>query len=119
MGNSYDTLCSNNLEEIEMIAGDYQQLVYNVYTSGSAEVDLLDTTLTVYIFRYGDPSNVIIELEGQYSGSPINQFTVEIPSSSSITLSGVYQHQPRIEFDTGEIYNPGQGKIIIYPSPPN
>jgi hypothetical protein len=116
-GNSYTTTYSNTLDEVEMLAGDYQEFVYNVYTSGSAEVDLVDADLYVFIFSYGDPSSVIIQLEGQYTGSPINQFTAVLPSSSTIDLSGVYQQQPRIVFSSGETYNPGQGKITIFPSP--
>lgn len=117
MASSFDTICSNTLEEIEMIAGDYQEFVYNVYTGDGSEVNLLDTILTVFIFRYGDPSSVILEIGGEYSGSPIYQFKAIIPSASSIDLSGVYQQQPRIEFPSGKIYSPAQGKIVVFPSP--
>jgi len=115
---SFETLSSNTLAEIRMIAGDWQEFVYNFYTATNEEVDLTSASCTVNIFKYGDPSTVILCLEGT-PGSAINQFYATLPSASSIDLEGVYQQQPRVEFLSGEIYNPSQGKIFIFPAPSN
>ena len=109
--------CANDLEEVRMIAGDWQEFTYNFYTSGCSLVDVTSGSCSVLIFRYGDPSYVVLTLEGTPAGTPINQFTATLPSSSSIDLSGVYQQIPRVAYDSGEIYNPSQGKIVIFPSP--
>ena len=118
MASSFATTESNTLAEIKMIAGDWQEFVYNFYTSGGAEIDLTSASCTVNIFRYGDPSSVVVTLEGT-AGSTINQFYATLPSASSINLNGVYQQQPRVEFLSGEIYNPHQGKIFVFPAPSN
>ena len=115
--NNYTTLRSNDLEEVHMIAGDWQEFEYDVYDIEEATLDLTDADCSVLIIKYGDPSYVLVTLEGDYTGSPINRFTASFPSGSSINLSGVYQQIPRVTFPDGKTYNPSQGKIVIYPSP--
>ena len=115
---NFDTICSNNLETVEMIAGSNRTLVYDLYQADNTPIAVeAVSSFTVKIFRYGDPSNVFIS----ESGSPIasgddNRFTVFISGSASQGLSGgVYQQQVVIRDNFNQHYIPAQGKIIIFP----
>jgi len=114
---SFNVVVANDLEEIQMIAGDDKTYTYNVYDDSGSLLDLNAATCSVSIFRYGDPTNLLLSLTGVISASPLGQFTAEFPSSSSINLSGVYQQQPKIIDYLGRTHIPSQGKIIIFPSP--
>lgn len=116
--NAFNYLNANNLEDIQMYAGDDTNLTYYVYNSASELLDLGSATCGVNIFRYGDPTEVALELVGTVSASPlIGEFTANIPSASSITMSGVYTQQPTVIDYTGEKHIPGQGRIFVFPSP--
>jgi hypothetical protein len=115
---AYGSIIANNLEEIQMYAGDEADFSYNVYDSASALLPLAGATVGVNIFRYGDPSYVTVYLPGVISASPlVGNFTANFPSSSSINLTGVYTQQPTVIDYQGKKHIPGQGKIIIFPSP--
>ena len=116
--NSFGNICANELEEIQMIAGDEQELVYTMYDVNDGLLELSAATCTVLIFKYGDPTNLLFELDGTVTGSSATgEFTASFPSSSSIDLSGVYQQQAKIVDYLGKTHIPMQGKIIIFPSP--
>jgi len=108
---------SNDLPEIVMIAGDKQDFSYSFFTSACALIDVTTGSCTVVIFRYGDPSHAILTLTGSPVGDPINVFTAVLPSACSLDLSGAYQQQPKVTYDSGDIYSPSQGKIYVYPTP--
>jgi hypothetical protein len=116
---SFTTVVANDLEEIQMIAGDEKILTYTVYDSetGTA-VDITGATCSVSIFRYGDPAILLLSLPGVVTGSDVpGEFKAEFPSSSSISLSGVYQQQPKIVDYLNKTHIPSQGKIVIFPTP--
>ena len=115
MDNSFLNLSSNDLEDIHMIAGDWQDFEYKVYTADGAPLNLSGATCEVLIFVYGDPTQLITTLSGTITGT--NIFTASLSSVTSAPLSGVYQQLPRITFGGGKVYNPSQGKIYIFPSP--
>jgi len=115
--NSFGNIIANDLEEIQMIAGDEQTLVYTIYNNEGGLVDLTSATCSVSIFKYGDPANLLLSLPGVITPLPtIGEFTAEFPSASSVGLSGVYQHQPKIIDYLGSRHIPSQGKIVIFPS---
>ncbi len=116
--NPYGSIIANNLAEIQMYAGDETDFSYNVYDSASALLSLSGATCGVNIFRYGDPSYVTAYLTGVITASPIvGNFTANFPSACSIDLSGVYTQQPVVIDYEGKKHIPGQGKIVIFPSP--
>lgn len=116
MTTSFTTVCANTLEEVHMIAGDEQTFTYNIYNSANSPFNLADSTCSVYIFKYGDPTHIIADITGEITGSPtlINQFQTTFSGSG---LSGVYQQQIKIVDSYGVTHIPAQGKIVIFPSP--
>lgn len=114
---TFSTIVSNELEEVHMIAGDDKIFVYTVYDDGGALVNLASTNPIVYIFRYGDTTNISCSIVGVVTPLPtIGEFTANFPSSSSINLDGVYQQQIKITDTSGTVHRPSQGKIVIFPS---
>lgn len=114
---SYNDIVSNDLEEVHMIAGDDKEFTYTVYDENGTVVNLTSASCDVLIFRYGDPSVVFCTLSGSLVAPDRGMFTVNFPSTSSSSLSGVYQQQVRITDFTGKVHVPSQGKIVIFPAP--
>lgn len=115
---SFNTVVSNDLEEVHMIAGDNKDFTYVVYDENNNLVNLTSASPVVSIFKYGNPGTVFCVLTGVVTPLPtVGEFTVNFPSSSSIDLSGVYQQQIRIIDHLNMVHIPSQGKIIIFPSP--
>jgi hypothetical protein len=118
MTTTFSTILANDLDEIQMNAGDEQEFSYTVYDSSGSLLDIGLATCSVSIFKYGDPENLLLSLPGSVSGSAMpGIFTAAFPSGSSINLSGVYQQQPKVVDYLGGIHTPSRGKIIIFPSP--
>jgi hypothetical protein len=117
MTSSFNIINANDLPDMQMIAGDEQDFTYNVYTSASTLIDLNGATVTVNIFRYGDPSYAVVVLTGNITGSPLGEFTATLTSGCSISMSGVYTQQPVVLDYLGKKHIPSQGKIIVLPSP--
>ena len=118
MTTSFQIIGANNLPDMEMYAGDEQDLAYNVYDDNSASslIDLNGATCYVNIFRYGDPSYTVNTLNGSIAGSPLGLFTVTLTSACSISMSGNYTQQVVVVDYTSKKHIPAQGKIIVYPS---
>ena len=108
---------ANTLSDIIMIAGDEQELIYNVYDSNGALLLLGASVCTVNIFPYGDPTYNVVTLSGVVAASPDGQFTATFESADSASLSGVYQQQVTIVDYLGKVHIPSQGKITIFPAP--
>lgn len=112
MGSSFSTVNANDLEEVQMIAGDERIFEYYVYNISGAGLSLSGATCNIIIFKYGDPSHIIANLEGTVSGS--SSFIANFSGSG---LSGIYQQQVKITDSSGKIHKPSQGKIVVFPSP--
>lgn len=112
----FDTIVSNNLEEVRMIANSEQTFYYHVYNHENSPINLTNAIIEVLIFKYGDPEYLHDTLSGSIVGSnpDMNEFYVNFSGSG---LSGVYQQQVRVIDIHGHIHIPSQGKIIIFPSP--
>jgi hypothetical protein len=115
--NSFDRIYSNNLQQVQMIAGDEQLFVYNVYDRYGNPLNLDNTSCSVVIFKYGDPSYIVAGLSGSLvrSGSSLNQFSVTF-SGSALSNGGVYQQQVVIVDRFGVPHVPSQGRIVVFPS---
>ena len=101
-----------NLSEMAFIAGEDQEITFNVYTSASVAVDLSGGTITWYLTRYGD-SNAVLSLAGTLSGSPVNQIMVKVADTDTITLAGKYLQQLKIVEASGSVIRPSQGLVFI------
>lgn len=117
MTNTFSCINANTLPPIQMIAGDDQEFIGNVYDSASALIDLNGATASIQIFPYGDTTYNIVTLPGAISGSPIGEYTATFSSACSINLSGVYTYIPVIVDHLGKVHKPSQGKLTIFPSP--
>jgi hypothetical protein len=117
MGDStFNTIVSNNLEEVRMISGAEQTFYYYVFNRNGTPIHLENAICNVNIFKYGDPSYIHETLSGSIvmSNPNHNEFYVIFSGSS---LSGVYQQQIKIIDIHGHVHIPSQGKIVIFPSP--
>ena len=105
----------NTLEEIYMIAGSKHTLYYDIYDENDAPMDMSGASIELRICEFGRPSNVTLIKSGEYIGSPINRFCVELDSEDTVHLSGKYIQQPIIIDYLEQEYLPAQGYITIAP----
>lgn len=115
---SFKTISANDLETVEMIAGDSRTFKYEVYNAEDVSVDLINSEISLIIFNYGDPAHITLELNGTLSGSTTNLFSVKISGSSTQSMEGIYQQQVKIIDELGQVHIPSQGKIVIFPTVP-
>ena len=104
----------NDLQEFYMIAGRNETLVFNVYDSGSAAVNLAGTSIIWLLAPYGSTDSVLTKTCIK-SGSPINRFSVILTNADTDELSGKYVHQYTIT-NSGSYVRPSQGIIFILPA---
>ena len=102
----------NDLAEFSMIAGSDQELVFNVYTSASQAVNLNASTLTWKLAYYGS-GDAVLTKTGIYSGSPINQFSIDLVAGDTSGSSGKFIQQYTIVDFFGNTFRPSQGIINI------
>ena len=105
----------NTLEEIYMIAGSKHTLYYDIYDENDAPMDMSGASIELRICEFGRPSNVTLIKSGEYIGSPINRFRVELDSEDTAHLSGKYVQQPIVTDYLEQEYLPAQGYITIAP----
>jgi hypothetical protein len=115
MTTTYSGFEINDLSEFSFIAGAYQELYFDVYTSAGSPVDITSASCLMVLSKYGDQSNLILEVSGSpvVSGSVLNQFVVELESADTKDLSGKYIYQPVIQVLSGDEYRPSQGIVTI------
>jgi hypothetical protein len=113
MASSFTGIQANCLDEVQMIAGDEQTFLYNIYNKSGApiNIELGGYTCSVLIFKYGNPDTIIADISGSISGSSC--FEIEFSGSG---LSGIYQQQVKLVNSVGKRHMPAQGKIVIFPS---
>jgi predicted helicase len=113
---TFDTIVSNTLEEVHMIAGAEQTFYYYVYNKDGTPIDLTNSVYETLIFKYGDPSYIHQTLSGSivHTNTDNNEFYVIFSGSG---CSGVYQQQVKITDIHGHVHIPSQGKIVIFLSP--
>jgi hypothetical protein len=117
---TYSRFTINDLDEFSFIAGAYQEIFFDVYTSAGSPVDITSASCLMVVSKYGDQSNSILQISGSpvVSGSVLNQFVVELESSDTKELSGKYIYQPVIQVLSGDEYRPSQGIVTIIPRIP-
>jgi hypothetical protein len=102
----------NSLEEFSFIAGTDFTLVFNVFESdGATPLDIGGATVLWNLCPYGQTDYNILQITGVITGT--SQFTVTIPSASTIDLSGKFTQQPVVMAFNGDTYIPGQGTLLI------
>ena len=105
----------NTLEEIYMIAGSTHTLYYDIYDENDVPIDVSGASIELRICEFGRPSNVTLIKSGEYTGSPINRFRVELDSEDTAHLSGKYVQQPIVTDYLEQEHLPAQGYITIAP----
>ena len=105
----------NTLEEIYMIAGSTHTLYYDIYDENDVPMDMSGASIELRICEFGRPSNVTLIKSGEYIGSPINRFRVELDTEDTAHLSGKYVQQPIVTDYLEQEYLPAQGYITIAP----
>lgn len=105
----------NDLESFEIIGGADQELIFNIYSSGCAILNINPGNVTWYLAPYGS-STAVVTKTGIYSGSPVNQFIVKLTGADSASLSGKYVQSYQIIDSSGSILKPSQGTILVHPA---
>ena len=118
MTTTFDYLDLYNLGEFSFIAGSDQELVFNIYTSACALVDLSGATVSWSLVRYGNFDTLLLTKTGYLTGSPVNQFSVKIDDTDTTGSSGKFVQKYSITDASGSIIRPGSGiiNIVAYPS---
>jgi hypothetical protein len=113
---NYDDLL--NLNEISFIAGSDQELVFNVYTSACALVNLSGATIEWKLYRYANPNVTMLSKAGSLTGSPVNQFNVKIDGIDTSGSQGKFIQIYSITDSSSSVVRPGFGIVNIgsYPS---
>ena len=107
----------NSLEEFGFIAGTDYLITFDVFEeNGVSPLDMGGATIYWLLAPYGQTSYNILQLNGTITG--VGTFEVEVPSASTILLSGKFIHQPVIVAFSGAKYYPGQGILLLMPAIP-
>lgn len=113
---TFDYLNLYDLDEFSFIAGSDQELVFNVYTSACALVNLSGATVTWVMSRWGS-NDLLLSKTGAISASPINRFTVKIDAGDTSGSSGKFVHKYQVVDSSGSTLKPSAGIINIVPYP--
>ena len=115
---SYITYATiNSLEEFGFIAGTDYLITFDVFEgNGVTPLDMGGGSIKWLLAPYGQTSYNVLQINGTITG--VGTFEVEVPSASTISLSGKYIHQPVITSFAGAKYFPGQGILLLMPSIP-
>jgi hypothetical protein len=111
----YDTI--NNLPDLSFIGGTDKTLTFTAYSDNG--IDLLNISsgsVTWFLCAYGQFSPNVLEIAGVITDA--NHFTVTIPATSTLSLSGKFIQQVSITDFSGKTFRPGQGIVIISPAIP-
>ncbi len=115
---TFDYLNLYDLPEISFVAGSDQELVFNIYTSACALVDLSGATVTWKMTRFGNQSTALLTKTGSLTGSPVNQFIVKIDDGDTSGSYGKFLHMYSVADASGSILRPSAGiiNLVAYPS---
>jgi hypothetical protein len=102
----------NNLTEFQMYAGRDEELIFDIYDSGSVAVSLSGATCTWKLAGLGQTTATLTKT-ATVSGSPTNRMVVNLVPSDTASLKGKYVHQPIVVAASGSTYRPAQGIINI------
>lgn len=111
----YDTVY--NLADLSFVGGTDKELTFTVYQEDG--VNLCDITAGSAIWnlcRFGDFSQSVLEIAGTITDA--NHFTVAIPASSTLSLSGKFVQQAIVTDFEGHTFRAGQGIVLIFPAIP-
>lgn len=106
---------SGELDEFSFIAGNFQELEFQVRDMETSEpVDLNDLNeIRWVLFRYGDVDNPLLSLKGVVSLTDPSIFRITIKTDYTKDLSGLFMHQPILIDGEGREFSPAQGLINI------
>jgi hypothetical protein len=115
---TFSNLTINNLQEFSFIAGSYQELYFEVYSSVTGTpIDITGAEYKWVLSPYGQPTYTILNKTGtqDISGSSTNRFVVKLYTNDTDTLSGKFIQQPVIIPVPNYDCKMGQGVITIIP----
>lgn len=104
----------NSIPEIAFIAGTDYTIEFTVYdaTTGSP-ADLGAATCSWKMSPYGKESVITLSKSGSVTGT--STFEVHLVAADTLSLSGIYVHQPLV-IEGGKDYRSQQGIINISPA---
>jgi hypothetical protein len=112
MTSTFPFLTPNNLAEFQMNGGSNQELIFNVYDSGSTLINLGGATVTWYLSYFGQETAILTKT-AVTAGMPTGQFRVDLVPADTSALHGKFIHQYKIVDSSGSTFRPSQGLILI------
>lgn len=108
---------NEELSPISFIAGHYQELEFTVTDTITKEpVDLVTfNSIKWVLFRFGDPENPLLTLDGHVVADDASKVDVFIDSEYTKDLDGFYVHQLILTDSNDKEFRPAQGGISIVP----
>lgn len=91
MATTYEDI--NSLEEFSMIGGESRLLTFLVTDENDAIVDVTAGSASWVLSPFGDPSFKVLEKTATLSGTPTNEFTVQLELADTQNLSGKFIQQ--------------------------
>jgi len=121
MVETYSNLTVNNLAEISFIAGNYYELLFDIYSGTGSPIDVSSASCIWTLAPFGQPDTATLTVTGSQlvAGSSVNRFRVKVWPDDTKTLSGKYIQQPVFISVPGAEYRPCQGVIYIKPQIPS
>jgi hypothetical protein len=113
MANSFPFLTAYDLPEIQFVAGNNQELVFYVYTSASALVNLSGATIGWNLSYFGQNESILAKTG--VSANASGYFTVYLDHADTEGLSGKFIQQYTLLDTSGSIFRPSQGIVSILP----
>lgn len=105
------------LQSVSWISADFQELEFTITDSVSNEpVDLsVFSDIRWVLFRYGDPNNPLLNLQGTVVASDTSKFNVYVNSEFTRDISGLFVQQPILIDSSYKEFRPVQGQVNIIP----
>ena len=110
------TATSNNVSETGFISGGTFTFFFDMYDEQNEPLNLRNSTGRLYIAPFGQPTDVILSIDGSWNENTPNRMTFKLLPNHTSSLSGIYIHQLEITDYNGNKYRPTQGLIKATPS---
>ena len=114
---TFSSLTVNTLTEFSFIAGSYQELNFDIFTTTGSPVNITTASCSWSLSPYGQPDYPVLTKSGSVvvSGSSVNRFKIALTSNDTISLYGKFVQQPVIISVPGYEYRSDQGIVTIIP----
>jgi hypothetical protein len=106
---------ANYLPDTWLYAGSSRTFTYEcLEEDGVTQLNITNGSAKLLLCPWGEPEITSLEKTGVINTS--HSFTISFEAADTINLNGKYQQQPVVTDSSGNIFRPGQGPILVFPS---